>query len=143
MNNYVVGFAFNKDKNKVALIRKNRPEWQDGKLNGIGGHIENDESPIHAMVREFQEETGKLTDKSDWDLVCLMKEEDSFACYVFRSFIDLNNIRTTTDEVVGIYSIDGCYKENKLSNLSWLIPLCLDDNDNMSEYTCDIYKIGL
>jgi hypothetical protein len=36
---YVVGFAFDTD-GRVALIRKNRPEWQAGRLNGIGGHVE-------------------------------------------------------------------------------------------------------
>ena len=49
-------FGNNED---VALIRKNRPAWQKGKLNGIGGHIEQtDKTPYDAMVREFEEETG-------------------------------------------------------------------------------------
>lgn len=33
---YVVGFAFDLTLTMVALIRKNRPEWQMGLLNGIG-----------------------------------------------------------------------------------------------------------
>ena len=37
MTKYVVGFMFSPDKQFVALIRKNRPEWQAGKLNGIAG----------------------------------------------------------------------------------------------------------
>lgn len=57
--NYVLGFAFSRDGEEVVLIIKQKPDWQKGKLNGIGGKIEpEDESPLHAMIREFKEETG-------------------------------------------------------------------------------------
>lgn len=55
---YVLGFMFNEAESKVILIFKNRPAWQAGKLNGIGGKIEEGETPIQAMNREFAEETG-------------------------------------------------------------------------------------
>lgn len=55
---YVVGFMFSEDSSKVALIRKNRPEWQKGLLNGIGGHCESsDKNNQDTMIREFEEET--------------------------------------------------------------------------------------
>lgn len=56
--NYVVGYAFRADYGAVALIEKRKPAWQAGKLNGIGGKIEPDESPAGAMSREFAEEAG-------------------------------------------------------------------------------------
>src|SRR5579859_7617510 len=55
---YVVGFMFSPALQLVALIRKQKPVWQDGLLNGIGGKVEDGESAIDAMVREFREETG-------------------------------------------------------------------------------------
>ena len=55
---YVLGFAFNKGCTEVLLIEKKRPNWMVGKLNGVGGHIEDGETPIDAMVREFKEETN-------------------------------------------------------------------------------------
>ena len=55
---YVVGFLFNPDMTEVVLIKKNRPDWQKGLLNGVGGKIESGEDPITAMIREFKEETG-------------------------------------------------------------------------------------
>jgi hypothetical protein len=33
----VAGFLFRNNDTEVALIRKNKPDWQKGKLNGIGG----------------------------------------------------------------------------------------------------------
>lgn len=57
---YVIGFMFSAGMQLVLLIRKNRPDWQAGRLNGIGGKIEPGEAPIDAMIREFKEETGLL-----------------------------------------------------------------------------------
>lgn len=53
---YCLGFAFVDNDSSVILIRKEKG-WQKGMLNGIGGLIENDETPWNAMVREFKEET--------------------------------------------------------------------------------------
>ena len=56
---YVVGFCFDPSLHHVVLVRKNRPEWQKGRLNGVGGHIEeSDPDAKYAMDREFGEETG-------------------------------------------------------------------------------------
>ncbi len=42
---YVVTFLFTPDLQKVWLIEKQKPEWQKGCLNGIGGKIEDYEAP--------------------------------------------------------------------------------------------------
>jgi 8-oxo-dGTP diphosphatase len=54
---WVVGFVF-KNRDEVTLVMKNRPEWQKGKLNGVGGKIEAGETSAQAMRREFKEEAG-------------------------------------------------------------------------------------
>lgn len=64
---------FDDDMENVVLIKKNRPEWQKGKLNGVGGKIENNETPLYAMIREFQEETGCKTESSIWHHVCTLR----------------------------------------------------------------------
>ena len=40
MKKYVLTFLFTSDYKNVWLIEKNRPNWQKGSLNGIGGKIE-------------------------------------------------------------------------------------------------------
>lgn len=135
MNRYVLGFMFSEDRKKVALIRKKRPEWQAGKLNGIGGHIEFNETPLETMIREFKEETGKDTTKEDWDYVCTMLNNE-FECFVFRTFVpDFIGVRTITDEDISIISLPIIISP-RVSNLDWLIALCLDVNPgDFPEYT--------
>ena len=60
MIRYVAGLAFtNSALQCVALVHKNRgPSGVVGKWTGIGGKIEEGETPSEAMVREFAEETG-------------------------------------------------------------------------------------
>ena len=43
---------------RVLLVRKDRPKWQKGRYNLVGGKIEKGETPIEAAVRELKEETG-------------------------------------------------------------------------------------
>ena len=37
IQHYACGFLFSQDRTRVVLIRKRRPAWQAGKLNGVGG----------------------------------------------------------------------------------------------------------
>lgn len=121
MITYVVGFAFG--VGEVALIRKARPDWQKGRLNGIGGHIEEGESSHEAMVREFEEETG--VELIYWDLFAKLQGKD-WSCDFFRVFgVDLTTLKTTTDEEVLVYPVN-CLPAEILPNLRWLIPLARD-----------------
>lgn len=64
-------------QDNVLLIEKQRPEWQKGRLNGVGGKIEPGEADSSAMIREFAEETGLMTYGFQWKHVCTMTFEDS------------------------------------------------------------------
>lgn len=72
MTRYVAGYIFFVKfvdgflENHVLLIRKNKPVWQAGNYNAIGGKIEEGESAAQAMVRECFEECGIQTRTSDW-----------------------------------------------------------------------------
>ena len=123
---YVVGFLFSDDRKKVALIRKQRPEWQRGKLNGIGGHIDEYESRDQAMVREFKEETGRYI-TAKWTPYCTIKNAD-FVVYFFKAFstVDLALLDSPTDEEIVIYEVDAL-PDNVIPNLRWLIPMALDN----------------
>jgi 8-oxo-dGTP diphosphatase len=122
---YVVGFLFNRDLTQVVLIKKNRPRWQAGLYNGVGGKIEaSDKDYYEAMVREFKEETGKECTR--WDLFGYI-ETTICRVYCFCSIAeDIDSVRSLTDEQVTIwktYQIDGC--NYIIPNLQWLIPMAI------------------
>lgn len=127
--NYVVGFAFNADRSKVVLIRKNRPQWQAGKLNGPGGKFIEGETPEQCMCREFIEETGVQTLESDWHYFTKIIGRDGDV-YFFRMFDDkvLKAVSHTDEEVVILDVKYDLIAQHSLSNLVWLIGIALDDN---------------
>lgn len=123
---YVVGFAFD-ETNRVALILKERPPWQKGLFNGIGGKIEEDETPLDAMIREFDEETGVLI--SDWQLYATLLYPDS-EIFFFRTKVPveyLDELKTTTDELIYIFTLEefNLKPSDCVRNLSWLLPLAM------------------
>lgn len=127
MNHYALGFLFNTNKKTVKLIKKNRPTWQAGYYNGIGGHIEKDELPAMAMQREFEEETGVRIE--NWEH-CM-----TFVCaggtvFVFRAIAENPQIfysgQTQTDEVVANFGIERLPAKT-LNHLRWMVPMLLDN----------------
>ena len=123
---YVLGFMFDNLRNQVLLIQKDRPRWQAGKYNGIGGKIE-DELPITAMIREFKEETGITTVESDWQFFTFI-DGGEFELTVFFGFSDLiYEAKTTETEEVKVFPVDSL-PSNIIPNLKWMIPLILDDS---------------
>lgn len=126
---YTLGFLFTPDFKEVVLIRKNKPLWQKGLFNGVGGKVEADESPADAMVREFKEETGVQIDY--WEYIGNMQGKDWIVyCYKSSSLKALD-VKTTTDEVIKIIPVNSIKNYSTISNLQWLIPLCLDEDNFM------------
>ncbi len=124
---YVVGFMFDKSLRQVVLIRKNKPEWQNGLLNGVGGKVEKDEEPICAMRREFHEEAGVMTATSQW-IEYLVLSGDSYEIYFYYTVATVEQFKRTetkTDEVVGIFNISNLTNLTTIYNLQWLIPMAL------------------
>jgi 8-oxo-dGTP diphosphatase len=121
---YVLGFMFSAAFDRVALIRKNKPDWQRGKLNGIGGKIES-ESKYLAMIREFKEECGYQTHREQWDYYCRM-EGNGFTVHCFATVGDLSMCKTCESEKVEIVYVKHLLTERMIENLPWLIHLAID-----------------
>lgn len=123
---YVLGFGFSAQMERVVLIRKNKPAWQRGKLNGIGGKIE-DESKYTAMVREFKEECGCQTHGEQWSYFCRMEGND-FAVHCFATVVDPTACRTTEAEKVELITVSEIknLQNQMVENLPWLIHLAFD-----------------
>lgn len=131
MKVWVVGFMFDLKGENVVLLKKNRPHWQKGLFNGVGGHVKQGESAFEAITREFKEEAGVHFEA--WNMFAIFRGLDGdyndCICYFLyglgnaRQFAEA---RTVTDEVIMKFPVDDLPK-NLVKNLPWLIPLCFDD----------------
>lgn len=121
MTDYVVGFAL--DQDRVVMIRKNRPAWQAGLLNGVGGKIEPGETPIAAMVREFWEETS--VQEPAWTHFCTMHGgEATIYCYYTRLALHVSELcRSITDEQVVVCPVSKVRQMRCLDNIPWLLDM--------------------
>lgn len=137
---YVLGFLFDDKKELVALIEKQKPEWQKGHLNGIGGKIEDtDASEEFAMAREFQEETGVQTDSSKWRKFATMTSDDWIVtCYTQSDSDALDRVITTTCEQVSIIHVTAVRHHKTISNVPWLISMALDENMGNKPFYADV-----
>lgn len=128
--NYVLGFIFDDCKSQVALIKKNRPEWQAGYFNGIGGKIEKGELAIEAMQRECEEESG-LSNLS-WKHIGYMQGKDWHVTIYVSFDNDLSLIESKTDEQIEIHYVEDIliHKVKTISNLPWIISFILDKASN-------------
>jgi 8-oxo-dGTP diphosphatase len=125
MIEYVAGFCFDPKGELVVLIEKTKPAWQKGKLNGVGGKLEPDETLQQAMQREFREETGVTV--TDWKQFTTLSG-DGFNVHFFYAFVGrdiLFMVESTTEEVVALYMVDALKNVNTIPNLQWLIPMAL------------------
>lgn len=123
MTDYVVGFLFDGLGN-VLLLQKNRPDWQKGKLNGIGGHVEEGESYDAAMAREFAEEAG-LNPVFE-HFATLRGEHYSIGCYRAEDATALRypkRFRNDVGEALVVASVAEVPHLTTVPNLRWLIPM--------------------
>ena len=130
---YAVGFVFTPDLEKVLLIHKNRPAWQAGKINGIGGKREPGETPVQCIARETQEETGLIIPETAWILLGSMLSDLAqvhFFGTIFGGYPD--GAQTQTDEEIE-WIMSQELPKACIPNLRWIIPFALEKLEKPSE----------
>lgn len=121
---YTLAFIFSKELEKVLLITKNRPDYQAGKLNGIGGKIEPGEDPLAGMMREVREETSLDIAAEHWQFAGNLVGKD-WKVWIYTTIYpgEFGDALSLTDEPVVWYETDSL-PPHCLENLFWLIPFC-------------------
>lgn len=127
---YSCGFLVDQSRESVLLIRKNKPEKQKGRLNGVGGKVEDGETFRMAMEREFQEEAGMHV--TSWKETVLLIGEH-YEVQFFWAVGDLSKAVSMTEEKLEIHRVDSLVNNRDvLTNLKWIIPVMFDKTiDNM------------
>lgn len=134
---FVVGFMFDtlEPHANVLLCKKQRPKWQAGKLNGIGGEVKQGESIIQAMIREFREETGVRFD--GWMYFCKMRYIEQETIHFFYGVGSvIHDCKTKTDELLVTQRVRdlAAYNDGCVSDLRWLIPMAFGMTKENCEY---------
>lgn len=142
MKKYTVAFIFNPTLEKILLIHKLRPDWQVGKLNGIGGKFKKGEHSLACVIREVKEEASLSTKKEKWvhlgNIGSDMWKVDFFT-YIYEG--DLSDAKSGRDEQVEWFDVKNL-PPYVVPNLRWLIPLALDklQHNEFSECSVSYYK---
>ncbi len=130
MKQYVLGFYF--EGGHVLLIEKSKPDWQRGKVNGLGGSILEYETPTDAMVWEFQEESGIATTRSDWvglgafQSDGVQKNGQAWIVYVFRGRGEIPDLLPECDEGRLLVADVNNLPYNMEVTAHWLLLMCRD-----------------
>ena len=126
IKHYVVSFLFTPDFKNVWMIEKQKPEWQKGCLNGIGGKVENEETYKEAAIRELTEESGIF--KNDISEVGSMSGKnnngENFKAVIFTGITD-EQLFTTTNENIELIKINEIKNFNHIENVPMIVESCL------------------
>jgi 8-oxo-dGTP pyrophosphatase MutT (NUDIX family) len=130
---------------KVLLINKLTPNWQAGKLNLVGGKVEEEESPVEAAIRECKEETGCTLHEAEES--GKIQGNDFIVHVVVGNFYG-QEPKSLTKEVVGIYPwplVNEFDRGRLIPNLNVVIPFCLTGMQgwNVLMYNCQPFDYEL
>ena len=110
-----------------------------GKVNGLGGKIEKDETPEKCIAREVKEETGLVTNSKEWEWIGVL-HSSIFETHTFFAVYEgnLEKIKMLTDEKPEWFDRNNL-PPNIMINLSWLIPLCIDKKKNREIKSVEVH----
>ena len=96
--------VYNKNKSKILMCKRKKEPYK-GKLNLVGGKVEENENEIEAAYRELKEETG-IT-KEDIKLIHLMNFQYTTTDMELEVYFgNLNKEKELIEEVNKLYWID-------------------------------------
>ena len=94
---------------KLMLGRRQNTGWKDGMLCVMGGHVEENETPTQAVIREAKEELGVTINPNDIEFTCVAARRSTptdYVSYVFtiedKDYKYINNEPDKCTELVWV-----------------------------------------
>lgn len=127
----------------VLLQRRHKPDWQRGRLNGVGGRCVGGESPIEAAKREFEAATGIEFGDGWRDFADMSVVSDGAVGNVFffvKAIDSPAQVKPTASPApVFWFTLKDLDKVECVPDLRWLLPLALDDRGLYASVDDDPY----
>lgn len=140
MTRCTIGILFADELKTILLIKKIKPQWQAGRYNFPGGHIEIGETPFQCIAREFKEETTLEIDR--WKHIGRIEGKD-YEVEILTATMEQNYglVKATTPEIPQWFFVDNL-PFNIISNVSWLIQFARNIflQGNNDQLTFGIFK---
>lgn len=122
MQHFTLGFVFDQSLEHVLLMHKTKPEWQAGRVNGLGGKVEEGEESRACIAREIKEEADLSTAEEDWVHVGIMRgtgwQVDVYGLVYQGAMTDARSLEA---ECVEWFPVD-TLPQNHIPNLAWIVP---------------------
>lgn len=126
-----IGFAFDHQVSSVALLKKTGKKEGQSKYagwNAPGGHIEQGESALDAMRREFEEETGAFV--GNWERFAVVRTPE-FVIHCFRAKnVRLDLLYTREQEEVRVFYLHDLPNDT-VYDVKWLLAMALNVPQSM------------
>lgn len=146
---YSVGYLLSHTLKTVLVIDKPNT----GFLNGLGGKIQDGETPLEAMQREFLEETLGADCHPDWKMFCTLTGIDDrgrpFECNFFYAVIPYEGMSATfagrvihnNEGDVYIEDVTEITSNRRLTipNMPWLLLMAI--SIARKEETCNLFSV--
>lgn len=133
--NYVVIMLFNKEWDRILLVKRNKKPYKNC-WNGIGGKIEENESPIDAAIRECLEETGIVMDNPKLLVTYIYPETNTL-----NSNTNLNIIYDSVEEVNVPDNVEGHYEWKPIDFVMDLYNPEIAGLSNLNQFVKEILDI--
>lgn len=144
MYKYTLGFI--KRNNQLLMLNREKPFWM-GNWNGVGGRIEEGETPTECMIRETYEETGIIVNDVNSKGTVIWSNDDGTIGGMYIFLIDmpinqeLNGPVKVTEGILDWKDIDWIFNKDNLGivpNIPFFLNYVLESNEEFEHKL--IYK---
>ncbi len=126
MKKYTLGLIFDQSLSQILLMHKTKPAFQVGKLNGLGGKIEEGETPEACIAREVREESGLNIKPAAWVRIGTTGGTNwTMEVFAHRYLGNLSDAKSLEAEQIEWFHINQL-PTTVLTNIPWMIAFAVE-----------------